>query len=521
MNIRAKLITLIIALSITYLFAMAGFFLSNNFIRNVNRSVIEVQQIKAKFEMVKSKSKDLILRSYKDSYIILNDDMENFDSYLNTILQSKEIKKWVYKDDIDSVLIIWTSILRNHRKIKTISETEIFPFLQENTFISEAAFIMLEGLNQINITEYETFNRSLKGVYREVNNFIYNESFVRSIDRVIIQVEKSAERVVLLYNILFYASVLAIMFFSILLVNISLKRIKHMTDTIELYSKNMEKQVLERTADLQAANLVMKEDLAMAQKVQFAMLPTDFSKIDGCDLTGYYLPMQKLGGDFYDVIKISEDKIAFVIADVCGHGVPAALVSALAKMAFINNSKSGEKITEIIKKVNNELYNIIGTTSSLTAFYCIIDMKNNIIEYINASHPDIYIMRNKKELLRLPGTAPMIGLKKDLEFKSQKRDIKENDRLILYTDGIIEARNDQRVIFGELRFESLICDNVLLEAKEMVDVVIQKLNSFCNSNTFNDDVTILVVDVLHNRENLKINLGAYSQKSSINKQAQV
>lgn len=276
-----------------------------------------------------------------------------------------------------------------------------------------------------------------------------------------------------------------------------------MVRTINQYSEHLEDIVKQRTEALNKANLELKaaydenrKELLMAQRIQSSLIPKHFPESDHIDFFGMYLPMEALGGDFYDVHKISEHKMGIVILDVCGHGVPAALITTMAKISFNACSKMYEHSYEIMSAVNNELCDAIqGSGDYFTAFYCIIDTEKRTVEFTNAAHNDIYVLRSNGNLEVLNQTGPVVGVIKDIEYNSETISLSEGDRLILYTDGVIEARSEDRSLYDTQRFKDMIMVNKDKTPKEFINIIYADILKFKKNTPHDDDIAILVADL--------------------------
>jgi len=292
-----------------------------------------------------------------------------------------------------------------------------------------------------------------------------------------------------------------------------------MAKTIQEYSENMEEIVAQRTEELKAANLElletndqMKKELKMAQKIQEAIIPKTFPAVDKFSFSGMYIPMDSLGGDYYDVIKISENKIGMLIVDVCGHGVPAALITTMAKVSFGSNSKEDRTTGEIVKIVNDDLFNIIGNMEYLTAFFCIIDSKRGVIEYTNAGHPSTIIIKKSGEIVELEQNSPVIGFVKDVEFQTGQHVIEDGDRIVLYTDGVTEAKNSLGDLFDIERFKNILLSNRDFDTKNLLEKISKEINRFTENSVIRDDVTILIGDFFNKKGEIVFDFEIFSEK---------
>jgi len=293
----------------------------------------------------------------------------------------------------------------------------------------------------------------------------------------------------------------------------------NMAETIQEYSESMEELVAKRTEELKEANdelleanQQMKKELKMAQKIQQAIIPKTFPDIQEFCFSGMYIPMESLGGDYYDVIKISENKIGMLIVDVCGHGVPAALITTMAKVSFSSNAKSDRKTGEIVKIVNDELFNIIGNMEYLTAFFCIIDTEKGIIEYTNAGHPSTMIIKKNGGMIELNQNSPVIGFLNNVKFETNVEKIDDGDRIVLYTDGVTEAKNETGDLYDFERFRDILLANINLSNKELIETISKEINSFTGNTEISDDVTILIGDFSKGQGKIMVDFEIFSEK---------
>ncbi len=271
-----------------------------------------------------------------------------------------------------------------------------------------------------------------------------------------------------------------------------------MAQALQQYSLNMEEIVAERTNDLKRANDKMKNDLVMAKRIQEAIIPKVFPGTRYFDIYGIYVPMEDLGGDYYDVIKLSETRIAVVIADVCGHGVPSALIASMARMAFVSKSTIYTKVNEVVSAVNNELHTAIGESGYyLTAFYCVIDIQKKTIEYTNASHNEIYILTKDRKIKAMKTNSPCLGVFKDVEFVGEEIEFSKSDKIVFYTDGITEARNRKSEMIDQSGFKNILHRNYEMNSKELVDKIMYEVNRHTEFSDADDDRTVLVIEVVN------------------------
>ena len=278
----------------------------------------------------------------------------------------------------------------------------------------------------------------------------------------------------------------------------------HMVGTISNYRENMEKLVKNRTEELNKnveqlteANEQNRRELAMAQRIQSSLVPKVFPETRLLQFSSKYMPMEALGGDLYDVYQISDKVFSVMILDVCGHGVPAALITTMAKISFNTNTKKSKDPSEVVFNVNNELYDSInGNGDYFTAFYGVIDMEKGMLYYSNAGHNTIFLAHADGTMDQLENNGPVVGVVKDLEFPSVGHQLKNGDRLVLYTDGVIEARDEQAALYGEERLMDIISKNMNSEVKDFTEHVFTELQAFCGNSPRCDDIALFAVDIV-------------------------
>jgi predicted ATPase/serine phosphatase RsbU (regulator of sigma subunit)/tRNA A-37 threonylcarbamoyl transferase component Bud32 len=285
-------------------------------------------------------------------------------------------------------------------------------------------------------------------------------------------------------------------------------------ERLEDYSKNLENMVEERTQQLKIAHKelsksheTMKKELKVARTIQRSLIPTSFPSFNAVSIGGNYLPMEDLGGDFYDVFNVDNTHIGFVIADVSGHGVPAALITSMAKISFTTNSVPGRSAGNIVSRVNKELCTAIeDVLQYMTAFYCIIDVQTGKMEYCNAGHGEILIVRNKKDIIVIGPNASIIGKYHNYEYATGSVKIEKGDKIVFFTDGIPEARNSQLEFYTLERLEADILALSSRSVSDMVTGIIDRLRAFIGEYPAQDDITLLIAEILSIGDNPK-NIG--------------
>ncbi len=270
---------------------------------------------------------------------------------------------------------------------------------------------------------------------------------------------------------------------------------------LEELNQHLEQKVHDRTRELEESNeqllLAQKQirfELELAQRIQRSMMPQHFDALHPLLLHGTYLPMEELGGDFYDIFKTNNRYLHVLIADVSGHGVPSALIAMMAK-AFLNYySEQGHDPAHIVAQTNRELCRQLSDVENyLTLFYAVIDLETNLCQYVNAGHVSIFHVTREGKLTKLSAQTPFLGKFENLEFSSASLTLNPEDKIILYTDGITETRNPENKLFGEGALMDFLVTHADKSPSELTHDLLARLDEFRQDMPYGDDITLLIV----------------------------
>ena len=247
--------------------------------------------------------------------------------------------------------------------------------------------------------------------------------------------------------------------------------------------------------ELYEKNMLIKRELEAAKKIQRFIVPSDFSFMDYPSVSGIYKPIEDIGGDFFDCYKIDDNRSAFVIADVTGHGIPAALTMTMAKMLFSISAPKFSEAGELMKEINRKLKGTLLDTQYVTAFYLIYDRTSGKLSYSNAGHTRALFYREaKNQVLALDSFGWFIGISDDCEYEEKSVNVMPGDRLIIYTDGITEAKNNEGEDFGEVRLAKFIRDKNSLRGDGFCAELMKNVDMFINKTPINDDIAFLNIE---------------------------
>jgi len=242
----------------------------------------------------------------------------------------------------------------------------------------------------------------------------------------------------------------------------------------------------------------IESELNIASKIQRDMLPMIFPAFPEnkeIDIYASMDPAKQVGGDFYDFFMINKDKLCFVIADVSGKGVPAALFMVISKTLIQSEVMKDISPAEALYNVNNYLNTGNDEMMFVTVLLCIMDLNTGEIEFANAGHNPPLLMKKKTEVEYIPlNKSKILGVFPNVPYTNQKLTLTPEDILILYTDGVTEAMDIDNNQFSEKRLHETLLDLRGEYSLEKVEVGIQNaLKDFVGNAEQSDDITLLLV----------------------------
>ncbi len=241
----------------------------------------------------------------------------------------------------------------------------------------------------------------------------------------------------------------------------------------------------------------IRQDLLTAHEIQQAILPKVFPPFPNrkdFDIYGAMLAAREVGGDFYDFFMIDNDRLGFVIGDVSGKGVPAAIFMAVSRTLIRATGLKGIPASECMCYVNRLLCNESVSCMFVTVFYGILNMTNGELEYVNAGHNPPYLIDNEGSYSPVDMTGgTILGCIEDVDFVSKKMNLKPGDTLFLYTDGVTEAFNIKGEAYGVTRIEQFLKANGNSELGNLVKKMLDEVSGFSAGVPQSDDITLLAV----------------------------
>ena len=246
--------------------------------------------------------------------------------------------------------------------------------------------------------------------------------------------------------------------------------------------------------------ITISHELETARQIQSFILPGETVNIKGLKLAARYVPVASVAGDFYDFAKVDEKQIGILVADVSGHGVPASLISSMVKIAFASNTSHAANPADVLGGINQVLYGKL-ENDFVTAGYLFLDMEEKNMIYAGAGHMPLLLWRAAEQKIyefREKGT--VLGQFEDIQFKNIRFTLQPDDRIILYTDGIVETSNLTHTLFGFERLKEFIRSHSQLPAGQFADALIRQLINWSgrpSEEALDDDLTLIVADYQH------------------------
>lgn len=260
----------------------------------------------------------------------------------------------------------------------------------------------------------------------------------------------------------------------------------------EEFMASLSEQAAIVVSQLRMRNEGMESEYAL--DIQRGLLPREVPQLKGFSIAGAWQPSKTVGGDYYDVFKLSETQFALVIADVSGKGMPAALLMSNVQATAKAFATLGSSPKDLCSKVNRAICNSITPGKFITFFYAVLDSDDRRLTYVNAGHNPPIIVSQDQDCKKLETGGTVLGLFADGSYEQTSIDLLPGDRFVMFTDGITEATDSNGEEFGEERLITLVRESPAKSAPELRDAIMQDVTQFCQGD-FADDATLLTVVV--------------------------
>jgi len=256
-------------------------------------------------------------------------------------------------------------------------------------------------------------------------------------------------------------------------------------ENARLFQENLEKQRME-------------EELAIARDLQTSMLPATCPEIEGFEIAATSIPAREVGGDFFDFIEMGEGKVGFVIGDVTGKSVSGALVMSASRSVFRMLSEEELTVGEIMNRANRRTKKDIKSGMFVALLYAVIDARDQILSLSSAGQTQpIHVSAETGEssLVETEGDTFPLGILEDADYQETRVELTPGDKVVFYTDGIVEAMNEQEEIFGFDRLLDVVRGTRSMGAESLLKEIMDQVNEFAGDAAQHDDLTVIVLSV--------------------------
>ena len=235
-----------------------------------------------------------------------------------------------------------------------------------------------------------------------------------------------------------------------------------------------------------------EQELRVARGIQQALLPKEVPTLEGWEVTSYYQPAKEVGGDFYDFFELHDGRLGLVVGDATGHGIPAALVMAAARSMLRAVAQASASPGDVLSRANDPLVMDIPPNMFVTCLYAVLDPESGHLVYANAGHDLPYLRRRSSDAVELRARGMPLGLMPGMSYEEKEVVLEKGESVLFYSDGLVEAHDPQRIMFGFPKLRALVADHS--EQESLVDSLLEELCSFTGEGwEQEDDITLLTL----------------------------
>ncbi|MEM7184056.1 MAG: SpoIIE family protein phosphatase [Spirochaetota bacterium] len=244
---------------------------------------------------------------------------------------------------------------------------------------------------------------------------------------------------------------------------------------------------------------VYKHDIEVSAEIVQKLLPFKYPHVTGLEFQVEYMPMREVGGDIYDFTSPGSRQVGVMLSDVTGHGLPAAMISGIVKMAFQIEEDNYHDPAKVLSKMNRKIYGNTGDTF-VSSGYLYIDLDTMLLKYASSGlHPLIILDRQSQSIKKLHTDGLLLGVDPDSQYDTVFYQLRGQERILFYTDGIVEILHEKEELYDENTLETIIIENAnkpLAAMFQEIQTIIRDKNSHYLSQYFyHDDITIIAIDI--------------------------
>lgn len=366
------------------------------------------------------------------------------------------------------------------------------------------AYFVLTGAKRISLYLWEAeglINKKTKGECNFKENLLFSEEEIKEFTKKDYQemYEKLSKKFILADNEVIVISPLVVKEKQLGVIYV----IEDKNKLIDLDEETISALVIQVSIAINNAQiyseLIIKErisnELDVASRIQKKILPADVDEIFGLEIAQYFEPAKEIGGDYYDYTILDDNVFSITIADVSGKGVPAAFLMALGRSVLKTLTLTGDFApNENLNELNKIIYSDITEDMFITMMHSKYNKENKTLYYSNAGHNPIVVYRastDSIELHTVKGVA--IGFLEEYKYRQGEIQLNKGDIVIFYTDGITEAENSNKEMFGLERLKEVIYNNKNKSPKELRKVILESINRFRKDYEQTDDLTFVIL----------------------------
>ena len=366
------------------------------------------------------------------------------------------------------------------------------------------AYFVLTGAKRISLYLWEAeglINKKTKGECNFKENLLFSEEEIKEFTKKDYQemYEKLSKKFILADNEVIVISPLVVKEKQLGVIYV----IEDKTKLIDLDEETISALVIQVSIAINNAQiyseLIVKErmsnELDVASRIQKKILPADVDEIFGLEIAQYFEPAKEIGGDYYDYTILDDNVFSITIADVSGKGVPAAFLMALGRSVLKTLTLTGDFApNENLNELNKIIYSDITEDMFITMMHSKYNKENKTLYYSNAGHNPLVVYRastDSIELHTVKGVA--IGFLEEYKYRQGEIQLNKGDIVIFYTDGITEAENSNKEMFGLERLKEVIYNNKNKSPKELRKVILESINRFRKDYEQTDDLTFVIL----------------------------
>jgi len=239
--------------------------------------------------------------------------------------------------------------------------------------------------------------------------------------------------------------------------------------------------------------VAIDKELTIARRIQSSILPAAMPKVGGLTVAARYEPMTAVAGDFYDFLEIGEKRLGVLVADVSGHGVPAALIASMVKVAIAAQKPQADRPAAVLAGMNETLVGRLGG-QYVTAAYLYLDRESGLMRYSAAGHPPLLRGRRDEPRPReIEENGLPLGMMEVAEYRQLEQPLADGDRFLLYTDGLVEAANQAGEFFTIERVKDAVAAGAGLGTERVATVIVERARAWAHEVAA-DDLTVVLID---------------------------